>query len=194
MHLPVCRWDLESDILCPQCQERFDKGELSKFEISFSKWLLEREKIYPSLEKLNLRRALRNSDRLILIVKKKTEEALTSASGLMEEMRTSFGEVLVLGGPLKLRSLIRMLISPAVELGINSLYLPDGVKESIVMLRPEDRGRIVYSKDELRQIASAVLDEIVLFQYQDERVEGEQEEDQDDEFGEKLKSYGRRRR
>ncbi|MHA2433556.1 MAG: hypothetical protein ACXADO_10045 [Candidatus Thorarchaeota archaeon] len=192
MRLPVCRWDLESDILCPQCQERLDNGELSKFEVSLSNWFLEREKLYPSLDKLNLLRAQRIRDRLILIVKKKTKEALTSATGLMEEMQTSFGEVMIIEGPIKLRTLIRTLISPCVELGVNSLYLPDGIKESIVMLRPEDKEKIVYSKDELREIATAVLDEIVLFQYQDEQDEGEIEED--DEFGQKLKSYGRRRR
>ncbi|MHA2601208.1 MAG: hypothetical protein AM324_003645 [Candidatus Thorarchaeota archaeon SMTZ1-83] len=193
MKLPVCVFDLESDMLCPSCQERLDRGELSAFDIEFSKWIMERAKEYPELEDLNLLRAVRTNGRLILVVGKKNSGVLQSAKALMDEIKESFGEVLIFESPVKLRRIVRSLIEPAIEVGVNSLHLPDGFRESIVMLRPEDRDRIAYSKEDLREIVSAVMGESVLFQYQDERIEKD-ETSKDDAFGEKLREFSVRRR
>ncbi|MHA2379518.1 MAG: hypothetical protein ACXADO_03600 [Candidatus Thorarchaeota archaeon] len=193
MKLPVCVFDLESDMLCPSCQERLDKGELKEFDVEFSKWLLDRAKEYPVLKDLNLLRAIRLQGRVILVVRKKNKGVLLAAEPLMNEIRESFGEVLIFESPVKLRRIVRLLIEPAIEVGVNSLHLPDGFRESIVMLRSEDRNRIQYSKEDLRKIVSAVMGESVLFQYQDERVEKE-EASGDDTFEEKLREFSVRRR
>lgn len=193
MKLPICVFDIESDILCPNCQERLDKGELTDFDIEFSKWMLEKSKEYSELANLNFLRAIKSEDRLILVVKKKGKDSLLRIEGLMSEMHETYGEPMIFESPIKLRKIVRTLIDPAIEVGVNSLHLPDGTRESIVMLRAEDRERIQYSKNELREIVSAVMGESVLFQYQDERIEKE-EEPVDDEFDEKMMQYGGRRR
>ncbi|MFX0106881.1 MAG: hypothetical protein ACFE7R_01220 [Candidatus Hodarchaeota archaeon] len=193
MKLPICVFDIESDILCPNCQERLDKGELTDFDIEFSKWMLEKSKEYSELANLNFLRAIKSEDRLILVVKKKGKDSLLRIEGLMSEMHETYGEPMIFESPIKLRKIVRTLIDPAIEVGVNSLHLPDGTRESIVMLRAEDRERIQYSKNELREIVSAVMGESVLFQYQDERIEKE-EEPVDHEFDEKMMQYGGRRR
>jgi hypothetical protein len=187
----VCRFDLESDILCPNCQEKLDRGEITRFDVEFSKWLISREKDYPELADIHLKRAIRLSSRLILILKKRQKDVFLSAEDLIDEITESFGEVMVFEGTPKLRNVVRTLIAPAVEVGVNNLYLPDGFKESIVMLRAEDRDKIAYSKEELREIVSAVLGETVIFQYQDERVEKETTPDQ---FDEKMSELSEKRR
>ncbi|MFW9850715.1 MAG: hypothetical protein ACFFF4_16425 [Candidatus Thorarchaeota archaeon] len=194
MRLPVCVFDLESDMLCPSCQDRFDAGEITEFDVKFSKWLLEESKEYPGVENVNLLRAIKTSDLLILVVKKKSKTVFTEDEALLTELDETYGKYLIVEGPAKLRTIVREMIKPAIEVGVNSLYLPNGFKESIVMLRSEDRERIKYSKEELRAIVSAVTGESVLFQYQDDRLEKEEESDHD-EFGEKLREFsgGRRR-
>lgn len=193
MKLPVCKIDIQSDLLCPSCQEKLEKGEITRFDIEFSKWLLERVREYPELDKLELRRAVELTGRILLIVKKKNKHILETIEGLLDEIREKHGEVIIIEAPVKLRTLVRMLIYPSVEVGVNSLYLPDGVRESIVMLRGEDRDRIPYSKEELREIVSAVMGEIVLFEFDDERVERVQE-DIDEEFDKKLQNFGKKKR
>lgn len=193
MKLPVCIIDLESDILCPSCQEKLDTGQISNFDIEFSRWLLQKSKEYPELADLHLLRAVRVDGRLILIVKKKSRDVLLALEDLMEEIREQYGEVLILEGPAKLRTIVRKLIAPAIEVGINSLYLPDGFRESIVVLREVDRGRIPYTKEELRQIVSAVTGETVLFEYQDER-EKKEEEQVPDVLEKKIQEFTRKRR
>ncbi len=191
MKLPVCIIDLESDILCPSCQEKLDRGTINEFDIEFSRWLLDKSREYPEIQGIHLLRAIRVEGKIVLVVKKKTAQALTEIDELMDEIRETYGEVLILEGPAKLRTIVRILIAPAIEVGINSLYLPDGTRESIVVLREIDRGRISYSKDELRAIASAVTGEEVLFEFQDER-EKKEEESVPDILDEKLAKFTRR--
>lgn len=193
MRLPVCVFDLESDMLCPSCQDRFDAGEITEFDVKFSKWLLEKSKEHPGLENVNLLRAIKTGDLLILVVKKKSKTVFTEDEALLTELDETYGKYLIVEGPAKLRTIVREMITPAIEVGVNSLYLPNGFKESIVMLRAEDRERIKYSKEELRAIVSAVTGESILFQYQDERLEKE-EESGHDEFGEKLREFSGGRR
>ena len=149
MKLPVCIIDLESDILCPSCQEKLDTGQISNFDIEFSRWLLQKSKEYPELADLHLLRAVRVDGRLILIVKKKSRDVLLALEDLMEEIREQYGEV--------------------------------------------DRGRIPYTKEELRQIVSAVTGETVLFEYQDER-EKKEEEQAPDVLEKKIQEFTRKRR
>lgn len=193
MRLPVCNFDLESDMLCTSCQAKLDRGEITSFDIELSKWLLEREKDYPNLENLALLRATRTEGRLILVVKKKGKELFLAEETLVGELSEKFGEVMVVEGPPKLRRVIREFIHPANEVGVNSLYLPDGSKENIVMLREEDRERIQYSSDDLRMIVTAIMGESVLFEYQDDRVKVEKEEENPDEFDQRMEELGQRR-
>ena len=193
MRLPVCNFDLESDMLCTSCQAKLDRGEITSFDVEVSKWLLEREKDHPNLEKLTLQRATRIEDRLILIVKKKGKDLFLAEEALVNELTEKFGEVMVVEGPLKLRRIIREFIHPANEVGVNSLYLPDGFKESIVMLREEDRERIQYSIDDLRMIVSGIMGESVLFEYQEDRGVTEKEEEDPDEFDQRMEELSQRR-
>ncbi|MHA2021315.1 MAG: hypothetical protein ACW98J_06035 [Candidatus Thorarchaeota archaeon] len=194
MKLPVCVFDIESDMLCTSCQERLDRGDITDFDVEFSAWILNKSKEYSAIEDLKILRAIKADSRLILVVKKRNKEVLLATEGLMNEMAESFGEVMIFEGPIKLRKIVRKLIEPALEVGVNSLYLPGGTRENIVMLKPEDRDRITYSKEDLRKIVSAVVGESVLFQYQDERIEKE-EASGDDVFEEKMREFtGRGRR
>ena len=193
MRLPVCNFDIESDMLCPNCQARLDRGEITEFDIRFSKWLLEKEKVYPSLDTLTLRKAALAGNRLILVVNKRNKDALLAEEALMSEITEEYGEVIVIEGAPKLRRIVREFITPANEVGVNSLWSADGTKENIVMLREEDRERIKYDSDELRVIVSAIMGESVLFEYQDDRRHKKEEIERPDEFDERMKELGERR-
>jgi transcription antitermination factor NusA-like protein len=193
MRLPVCNFDIESDMLCPNCQAKLDRGEITEFDIQFSKWLLEKEKTYPSLDNLTLRKAARAGNRLILVVNKKNKDTLLAEEALMQEITDEYGEVIVIEGAPKLRRIVREFIAPANEVGVNSLWSADGTKENIVMLREEDRERIKYDNDELRMIISAIMGESVLFEYQDDRRHKKEEIEKPDEFDERMKEIGERR-
>jgi len=194
MRLPVCNFDIESDMLCPNCQAKLDRGEITGFDIQFSKWILEKEKQYPNIDSVTLRKAAKAGSRLIIVVNKKNKETLLAEEALMQEITDEYGELIIIEGAPKLRRIVKEFIDPANEVGVNSLWLPDGTKESIIMLREEDRERIKYSNDELREIVSAVMGESVLFEYQDDRRKQENDnDDEPDEFDEKMKALSERR-
>jgi hypothetical protein len=193
MKIPVCRFDLESDTLCHNCQERFDKGKITSFDIEFCKWLLEKEKDYSALQDLNLQRAIKVADRIILVVKKRTKVVLLSAEELISDITETFGEVIIIEGPTKLRKIVRTFIDPAIEVGVNSLHMPGGYRESIVILRAGDKERISYTTAQLKEIVSAIMGEEVLFEYDDERLEKD-DDATEDEFEERMRKLSERRR
>ena len=104
MKLPVCKFDLESDTLCGNCQLKLDNGEITKFDVAFSGWLLGRVKSFPSIEDLTLLRAINAAGRLVLVVKKKHRAKLEGAQDLIDERTERFGEVLIIEGPVTLRT------------------------------------------------------------------------------------------
>jgi len=193
MKIPVCRFDLESDTLCTNCKERFDKGKITSFDIEFCKWLLEKEKDYSALQDLNLQRAIKVADWIILVVKKRTKASLLSAEDLINDITETFGEVIIIEGPIKLRKIVRTFIDPAVEVGVNSLHLPGGFRESIVILRTDDRERIPYTTAQLKEIVSAIMGEEVLFEYDDEHLEKDNDTTED-EFEKKMRKLSERQR
>jgi hypothetical protein len=179
-------------MLCTNCQARLERGELKHFDIEFSKWLLGRDKTYPSLEDFTLLRAARVGERIVLVVKKRGKNLILAEEALIAEITEFYGELIIVEGPVKLRRIVSEFISPAKEVGINSLYLPDGSKESIVMLRAEDEERLSYSVTELRHIVSAVMGESVLFEFQDDRVKPEKDDEAPDEFDQRMEELGKR--
>jgi hypothetical protein len=191
MRLPVCVADLESGVLCSSCQEKMDKGLITQFDVDFSKYILTRREQFPPIEDITLFRALNVSDKLILVVNKKSRDVLLSLPDFVEEMKAAYGEVVILERPITLRKLVRDLVYPAIEAGVNSLYLPDGSRENIVMLRAEDKPRIGYSLEELRQIVSAVMEEQAIFQYQEEGIPLKPKAASDD-FDQKMKNFAQR--
>lgn len=193
MELCVCIFDLESGMLCPSCQSKLDRGEITQFDVDFSSWLLDRAEKYSGIDDLHLVRAIQVKDYVILVVERGQSELILSNENLVEDIEAEFGDLMVIEGPTKMRTLIKKLIDPVVEVGINSLYLPDGTRESIVMLKEEDRARLRYSPDTLGEIISAVTGQHVIFDFQTEEKE-EEEEEETDTFAEKMKEFSSRRR
>jgi hypothetical protein len=191
MRLPVCVADLESGTICNDCQKKLDSGGMTQFDVDFSKWILTQQERFPAIDDLTIFRALNVSSRLVLVVNRKSKDALLSSPDLIEEMRTAYGELVILERPTNLRKLVRELISPAIETGVNSLYLPDGSRENIVVLRVEDKPRIGYSLEDLKLIVSAVMEEQALFQYQEEGIPKKSKATSDD-FERKMKDFTQR--
>jgi len=130
---------------------------------------------------------------IILVVKKRTKASLLSAEDLINDITETFGEVMIIEGPIKLRKIVRTFIDPAVEVGVNSLHLPGGFRESIVMLRADDRERIPYTTAQLKEIVSAIMGEDVLFEYDNERLEKDNDT-AEDEFEERMRKLSGRQR
>ncbi|MBS3794226.1 MAG: hypothetical protein KGY80_04980 [Candidatus Thorarchaeota archaeon] len=193
MELCVCIFDLESGMLCPSCQSKLDRGEITQFDVDFSSWILDRAEKYSGIDNLHLRRAIQTNEYVVLVVERGQSDMILSNEKLVEDIEEEFGDLMVIEGPSNMRTLIKKLIDPVVEVGINSLYLPDGTKESIVMLREEDRKRLRYSSETLGDIISAVTGQHVIFDFQTEEEE-EEEEEETDTFAEKMKEFSSRRR
>jgi transcription antitermination factor NusA-like protein len=77
----VCNFCLKSGILCPKCQSKLNKGEISKTDLEIGQLLLSLESSYPPLQEINFHKAVETDGILALIVGKGDVTKLLSGGG-----------------------------------------------------------------------------------------------------------------
>ncbi len=153
----VCHFCLKSGILCSKCQAKLKKGEISKTDLEIGQLLLSLESSYPPLQEINFHKAVVTDGILALIVGKGDVTKLLSGGG---KVLRSIGEktgknvrVLEAGGDD--RKFLEDLFAPVSILTINTIWLPDGTRETRVILRRRGR-RPPFEVQAIKDIAQRV--------------------------------------
>lgn len=144
MKLPMCYFCLKTGVLCPRCQEKVEKGELSQLDFQVAKILTSlEEKRFPELKQITYHKAYREDNLLVVIV-----------SGTGNTIRPPWNRIArILGDELKLnvrlvektsslKIIAEELIAPGRLLGVNTLWLPDGTEENTVRIPKSDLRRL----------------------------------------------------
>lgn len=156
--LPVCKTCV-SGSLCFSCQERFDKGFITQFDIDLAVDLLEMEsEDHPELKTASLYNAVDVGDIVFLVVgkgniskNKYRPELLNKIKELYEIPRL----MLIEKGSVK--SMIEQIIEPAKLLGVNEIFIPTGDKEYRVVISDEDRDKIQIPVELLEKACSQII-------------------------------------
>jgi transcription antitermination factor NusA-like protein len=153
----VCHFCLKSGILCSKCQAKLKKGEISQTDLEIGQLLLSLESSYPPLQEINFHKAVVTDGILALIVGKGDVTKLLSGGG---KVLRSIGEktgknvrVLETGGDD--RKFLEDLFAPVSILTINTIWLPDGSRETRVILRRRGR-RPPFEVQAIKDIAQKV--------------------------------------
>ena len=144
MKTPICSIDLKSGFLCSRCQEKLDKGLITQLDIDIAKELLSFEDKTPSLKEVDFKRAVDTGSMIIVIVGQgNIPDALESKGKIVKELEKRFNKkIRVLEENSNIRRTIEDLVTPAILLGINTLWLPDGSLEKKVRLSLNDSKRL----------------------------------------------------
>jgi transcription antitermination factor NusA-like protein len=140
MKTPICSIDLKSGFLCSRCQEKLDKGLITQLDIDMAKELLSFEDKTPGLKEVDFKRAVDTGSMIVVIVGQgNLPDALESKGRIVKELEKRFNKkIRVLGENSNIRRTIEDLVTPAILLGINTLWLPDGSLEKKVRLSLND--------------------------------------------------------
>jgi transcription antitermination factor NusA-like protein len=144
MKTPICSIDLKSGFLCSRCQEKLDKGLITQLDIDIAKELLSFEDKTPSLKEVDFKRAVDTGSMIVIIVGHGSiPDALDSKGRIVKELEKRFDKkIRVLEENSNIRRTIEDLVTPAILLGINTLWLPDGSLEKKVRLSLNDSKRL----------------------------------------------------
>ncbi len=140
MKTALCNFCLKSGILCSKCQGKLKSGEVSEADFEIARLLLSLEEKYPPLQDVYFHKAIEANGVLAVVVKRGDVPRLLGYGGkIIRSLGEKTGKTIrVLEHGVDDRKFLEDLFVPMRILTINTIWLPDGTKETRVILR---RGR-----------------------------------------------------
>ncbi len=139
------------------CQERFDKGYVTQFDMDLANDFLELElERFPELKMTSFYNAVDVGNIVFLVVgkghiPKYKKELINYIKELYEIPSIKLVEK---GSP---KEMIQQLINPAKLLGVNQIYIPTGDSEFRVIISAEDKEKITVPLDILESASSIMI-------------------------------------
>lgn len=149
---------VKSGILCKKCEEKVEKGQITKLDLKLIRLLLELENKYPILKDVFFHGTKEADETLAVLVNKKDMGKILSYGGkIIRKLGDKTGKrIKILGYGSDNRELLEELFSPISILTINTIWLPDGTTETKVILQGRKPRRVPIDFNVVQQLAEEV--------------------------------------
>lgn len=139
MKTPICFFCAKSGVLCPRCQEKLDKGEITEADVEVSKWLIDYEAKNPQLKNYVIHKTVKVPKMIIIMVSggSGADRALLTklSRQLSDEKRAN---VRIVEKTSSIKRLLEQIVTSARVMGANTVWLPDGSWESTIRIPKSD--------------------------------------------------------
>ncbi len=127
---------VKSGIFCSRCEEKLKNGKITDLDVKMIRTLTELEKENPALQDVTFHKAVEAGDMMALMVDRRGMDTfLSSGARLAKTLGDRVGRrVKVLGFGGDARDFLEELFTPFAILTINTIWLPDGSRETKVIL------------------------------------------------------------
>ncbi|MFO8020599.1 MAG: hypothetical protein R6U96_18395 [Promethearchaeia archaeon] len=167
-NLPACQTCVSSGFLCSSCQEKYDKGELTDFELDLSKDFLDLEDQdeHSYLKDISFYKAIDYGDVVILLVDKQFK--LRATSNLLNWIKDIYeiDQLILVEKSADPRNTLESLIAPAKLVSLNEIFLATGDVEYKAILRERDREKVLFTEEELGDLVQELTDKTVSIEFQ----------------------------
>jgi transcription antitermination factor NusA-like protein len=157
--MKICNFCLKSGILCPQCEEKVRRGDVSELDLQIAKILSELENKYPALQTVYFHKSIESNDVLVILVNKGDVPRILSYGGkILREISDKTGKrkIRILAYNEEPRRFLEDLFAPALVLTINTVWLPDGSTETKVVIPKRDMRKMPASVEVLKDLAKNI--------------------------------------
>ncbi len=141
-------------LVCVNCQEKIDSGEISELDVRVIRVLINLEKNFSSLKDITFVRAIQANGLIIVLVSRGDSRRLRPA--LRKIQRLAGGELdttlRIVEESRNPQHILRDLIRPVRILGVNTIWLPDNSFERKVRISSRDQSRIPLDIRRLEEI------------------------------------------
>jgi len=140
MKTPICEVCLKSGILCPGCQQKLDRGEVSELDVKIARALHKASARNKEVKDVRFERSIVVGDLSILVVDKKDVPVLMGKGGkVLKAISNQIKmNMRVLGDLKDPRVVADDLIRPARLLGVNTVFAVDGTNRYKIRIAAED--------------------------------------------------------
>ena len=150
--LPICNFDAKTGILCPNCESRLRRGEISKAEVEASKAVVGLAERFPELGRGTLKRALEIGGSYVLEFEHQDISVIRSNPAVYAELEVALkGKVWIVGAGGSDRKFLEDIFFPARVLTVNTVWLPNGGKKAKVIVPARRSERRIGDFDKLRE-------------------------------------------
>jgi len=127
---------VKSGIFCSRCEEKLKKGQITDLDIRVIRSITELEKENPNLQEVTFHKAVEAGDIMALMVDRRGMDTfLASGAKLAKSLGDRVGRrVRILRQSGDDRDFLEGLFTPYSILTINTIWLPDGSRETKVIL------------------------------------------------------------
>jgi transcription antitermination factor NusA-like protein len=149
---------VKSGILCPKCEEKLQRGQITELDLEIIKILSDIEKAYPILHDVSFQKAVKAGNTLAILIDKRDVRRVLSYGGkivkLISEKTGNRVKVLGYGGDV--RQFLEELFNPLSILTINTIWLPDGSTETKVILHGRKPKRMPIDFEVVKRLAKEI--------------------------------------
>jgi len=127
---------VKSGIFCSRCEEKLKKGQITVLDVRVIRSITELEKENPTLQDVTFHKAVEAGDIMALMVDRRgLDTFLASGAKLAKSLGERVGRrVRILSQSGDDRDFLEGLFTPYSILTINTIWLPDGSRETKVIL------------------------------------------------------------
>jgi transcription antitermination factor NusA-like protein len=159
MKAPICNVCLKSDVLCSNCEEKLENGEISEIEVEISRILYDLSNEYGSLRDSEIEHVFDTENVVIVVTAEGDGAKVVGRSGeIVKELADQIEKsIRVVEDSEDDREVIKGLLSPAEIESINTVFKPDGESKKIVV-SDEYEGKINISVEEFEDVIEEITD------------------------------------
>ena len=157
MKAPICNVCLKSDVLCSNCEEKLENGEITELEIKVSRILKDLSNEYGSLRDSQIKHVYDTENVLVIVTAEGDGAKVVGRGGeIVKEIADRVDKsIRVVEASQEDREVIKGLLSPAEIRSINTVFRPDGESQKVVV-PDEYEGKINLSIEELEKLISDI--------------------------------------
>jgi len=159
---PICYFCAKSGVLCPRCQEKKDKGEISDTDVEVSKWFIDYEAKNPQLKDYLIQKTVQVGRMVIIMVGgggTANRQLLTKMSKqLSDDKRCS---IRMVEKTSSIKRLLEQIVTPARVMGANTVWLPDGSWESTVRIPRNDLRKMPLEPKQAEEAIKQLTGEVI---------------------------------
>lgn len=156
MRLPICLADAKIGFLCPRCEAKLDRGEISRTDVEVSFVFVKAAKTIPSLNDVTLLRTYEIDEDLVIILGSGDARRLVSNPESLRKLKDILGRKLWVTEEGDERRFIEYLLYPLRVLTLNTVWLPDGSRMTRVIVSGRPSHRLPVDIEKVKKIVKEV--------------------------------------
>jgi len=154
MQTPICEVCLKSKILCSACQEKLDKGFVSKTEVDVLRFLYNLSGDMKSLRDVRISRVVDCGVLLIIAGRGDAARLVGKGGSVVKALAKQFKKsIRVLEEATDFKEFIAELLSPSPVNGINTLY-KDNEEIYKIRIPAVEKSHLIFTPENLSEIIS----------------------------------------